>query len=198
MQQMSRGGGLVVAFVLSASVAHAQAVVYSPTPLPLVVGFLEPVAGGDLVALRTAANLYISVQPDGTVQTRPAANSWESATRIGTSVLRYDGAGAPRYLFIGPVATPVVIVIPPIVIPPIVVAPSPVPPPNIQTADPALVLIRVSWWLTYFNQNTPANVDYWMGVIQGTLYPAEAHTPGWTADSYWPDKMRAGYGDPVK
>ncbi len=171
-----------LALVLSATTASAQTVVFWPQPVPLVVGRLDPWPGG-FVTLQSSPGVYISVQPDGRLETRTAVGGWELATRIGTSVLRFDGAGTPRFLFIQEPT------------PPPIVKPDPtIPPPNIRTEDRAQVDLRVTWWLTYFAH--PEHHDWWMAAIFDELYH-EGHAVGWTADLYWPGKMHDEYGKPL-
>jgi len=175
--------------VLSVTQAHGQAVVYWPTVVPLVEAQLIAAGTDGIVVLSPAPGVYLSVQPDGRFETRTTVATWELATRIGTSVLRYDGAGTVRYVFIQDRA-----VVAPAVVPPVVNDPQP---PNIRTTDAMDVLIRVVWWLKYFGHPEAADRDYWMGVIMDTLYK-EGHAVGWTADDYWPGKMRDAYGEPTK
>lgn len=70
---------------------------------------------------------------------------------------------------------------------------APVPttqPPDIATTDPQEVTARVRWWLQ--EADSSDSEMYWMDAI---LYdPEPGHTPGWTADSYWSDKIMAGEG----
>lgn len=66
-----------------------------------------------------------------------------------------------------------------------------VTPVNIQTADPSKVEFFVTWWLLKLYANSPDQNIYWMNAI--VLNPEPGHTPGWTADTYWPDKMIAAY-----
>jgi hypothetical protein len=77
--------------------------------------------------------------------------------------------------------------------PPDVVKPDPLgpAPPNVRTEDRDAVDARVTWWLQYYGHLTVADHDYWMGVIFDMYH--EGHAVGWTADSYWPDKMRDAY-----
>lgn len=71
-------------------------------------------------------------------------------------------------------------------------APANVVPENIQTVDIAQVSLRIKYWLTYCNVDNQADEDYWLGIVMDTLYH-EGHTPGWTADSYWPDLIKSSY-----
>lgn len=90
----------VLALLLCASNLSAQSpVLFSTVPLPLVEGTLVTLPNGQL-ALASAPGTYISVQPDGRIETRTEANAWEFASRAGDSVLRFDGAGTARYLFV--------------------------------------------------------------------------------------------------
>ncbi len=121
-----------------------------------------------IVTLKTAHG-YLSFQPpsDGVsvrVEYRDTVGSWEQIDLEG---------------FVCP--------------PPIIVDPDPLgpAPPNIRTEDPLAVDARVTWWLQYYGHLTVADHDYWMGVIFDMYH--EGHAVGWTADSYWPDKMRDAY-----
>ncbi len=174
---------LTLGLVVCSAAAYAQTdVLFWPQPVPLVTGRLEAWPG-NLVSLESTPGTYVSVQPDGRLETRTAVHAWELATRIGPSILRFDGAGTPRYLFLAERTPP----------PVVVVVPDPtLPPENIRTTDPAAVSLRVTYWLTVYGHLTDADHAYWMGIIFDTLYH-EGHAIGWTADSYWPDLMRKGY-----
>ncbi len=97
--------------LLSAVPSAAQAVVFWPSPVPLVEGVLER-RSPDCLTLAITPGVYISLQPDGRIETRTVVGSWECASRIGASVLRFDGAGTPRFLFLqsrDPIGTPGII-----------------------------------------------------------------------------------------
>jgi hypothetical protein len=66
----------------------------------------------------------------------------------------------------------------------------PPPPANIATTDVDDVRERVQYWLWASDSND--DESYWMDAI--VLDPEPGHTPGWTADSYWTDKIKAGDG----
>src|SRR4051812_7701491 len=74
-------------------------VVFLPQATALQEGTLEPLPGG-LFALTTAPGVFVSVQPDGRIETRTAIGPWEEASRIAPNLLKYDGAGTTRYIFI--------------------------------------------------------------------------------------------------
>lgn len=63
-------------------------------------------------------------------------------------------------------------------------------PPNIVTTDVEACRERVRWGLWNWNSND--DESYWMNAI--VLNPEPGHTPGWTADDYWYDKIAAGDG----
>lgn len=63
-------------------------------------------------------------------------------------------------------------------------------PADVVTIVPSEVLERVRYWLKFYNSNDDEN--YWMTQI--ILGPPPGQTPGWTADSYWSDKIGAGDG----
>ncbi len=122
-----------------------------------------------IVTLKTAHG-YLSFQPpsDGVsvrVEYRDTVGSWERIELEG---------------FVCPPA-------------PIIVDPDPLgpAPANIRTENVDDVDVRVTWWLQYYGHLTVADHDYWMGVIFDMYH--EGHQIGWTADSYWPDKMRDAY-----
>jgi hypothetical protein len=74
-------------------------VLFGPQTVPLASGRLVAFPGGQ-VALETAPGVFLSVQPDGRLESRTAVNAWELAARWGSSVLVYSGAGTSRYLLI--------------------------------------------------------------------------------------------------
>jgi hypothetical protein len=77
----------------------ASPVVFLPQATALQEGTLEPLPGG-LFALTTAPGVFVSVQPDGRIETRTIVGPWEEASRIAPNLLQYDGAGTTRYIFI--------------------------------------------------------------------------------------------------
>jgi hypothetical protein len=135
-------------------------------PLPLVDATIEAHADGE-VALLTAAG-YVSVQPDGTVETRTAVGLWERATRIGPNLVRYDGAGYVQYFFVQE-TTPVP--------PPVPPAP-PGPPPvvwdvsadldfNASIANQQAFIER--WTLMAYGAIKEGIVAYWLLEARGLL-----------------------------
>lgn len=71
-------------------------------------------------------------------------------------------------------------------------APIPQPPPDIKTTDIEQVRLRVRYWLGVYGHLTPADEQMWMDYIFDKA--GEGHDIGWTADDYWREKMRIGYG----
>jgi len=74
-------------------------VVFLPQATALQEGSLEPLPGG-LFALATAPGVFVSVQPDGRIETRADVGPWEQASRIAPNLLKFDGAGTTRYIFV--------------------------------------------------------------------------------------------------
>ncbi len=84
---------------------------------------------------------------------------------------------------------------PPMPLPPAVSWPPavgmhPAAPPHIATVDVEANRARVRYWLWFHDSSD--DESYWMKAI--VLDPEPGHTPGWTADSYWADKIAAGDG----
>lgn len=92
-------GVLLMLAYLSAQSGQPVPVLYGPQVMPLASGRLVAQPGGQ-VALEVNPGVFLSVQPDGRLESRTAVNAWELATRWGSSVLRFDGAGTARYLLI--------------------------------------------------------------------------------------------------
>lgn len=91
-----------------ASTLSAQSpIVYSPAVLPMADGQLLTLQSG-VVAVESAPGVVLSIQPDCTIETRPvtAINIWEQASRVGSSLLRYDGAGCLRFIFLQELTPP--------------------------------------------------------------------------------------------
>ncbi len=114
----------------------STAIVFGPQTVTLQPGTLEPQPDGS-VALSTVPGTYISVQPDGRVETRtqqpdgpPVIGPWEVATRVGTMLLKFSGAGADRYMLISETGAPQ---------PP--APPAPPPQPADLTADHARQIV---------------------------------------------------------
>lgn len=63
---------------------------------------------GGAVVVSPSPGVVLSLQPNGSIETRPATAiaAWELATRVGPSLLRYDGAGTPRFLFVQELGSP--------------------------------------------------------------------------------------------
>jgi hypothetical protein len=79
--------------------------------------------GEGYTVARTLDRRFVSVQPNGDIQYREAVGAWEKATRVGPCLLRYDGAGRTRYVFVQEM--PAV----------------PVPPPSPPAPGPPAVLV---------------------------------------------------------
>lgn len=84
--------------------------VFFPQPLPLMRGQVVPLADNRWALIQgdpSGAQAYVSVQPDGSVQTRPIGGPigpWETATPFGHNLLCYAEADPdkPVYLFVQP------------------------------------------------------------------------------------------------
>lgn len=177
--------GLVLASVLR--LGAQTPVLFSSVPVPLVEGGLVALPNSQF-ALATPQGTYISLQPDGRIETRTAVNSWEMASRVGDTVLRFEGAGTPRYLYVIGLPVPVAVVAPvdPRVLPPL----GPMP-PDIDTTDIGEVTQRVAWALRFYNCSDPQSL--WIGYVMDVA--GEGHKKGWTADGYWrTDKISRAEG----
>ncbi len=64
-------------------------------------------------------------------------------------------------------------------------------PVNIRTEKPSEVQFFIKWWLLKLYNNNDANNQLWYDYVMDTA--GEGHAKGWTADSYWQDKMIAAY-----
>jgi len=63
-------------------------------------------------------------------------------------------------------------------------------PPDFATTNVTEVRRQLRWSL--WVSNSSDDESYWMRVI--VLNPEPGHTPGWTADTYWADRVEAGDG----
>lgn len=63
-------------------------------------------------------------------------------------------------------------------------------PPDFATRNVTEVRRQLRWALWVANSND--DETYWMRVI--VIAPEEGHTPGWTADTYWADRIAIGDG----
>jgi hypothetical protein len=76
---------------------------YLQAVVALAEGTVEPMGDGQCV-LRLPTGKVVSVTPPvGGLETRDAIGAWELATRIGLTLLRYDGTGIAYYLIVHPV-----------------------------------------------------------------------------------------------
>lgn len=69
------------------------------TSCPMIVGTIVPQPDG-FVVLIDAAGAIVSPQPDGRIEMRTRIGGWERATRVGSSLLRYDGTGSTYYVVV--------------------------------------------------------------------------------------------------
>jgi hypothetical protein len=63
-------------------------------------------------------------------------------------------------------------------------------PPDYATTNVPEVRRQLRWALWVAESSD--DESYWMRVI--VLAPEEGHTPGWTGDTYWADRVKAGDG----
>lgn len=115
------------------------------------------------------AHGFLSFQPDGRLEYRDVAGPWEH--------IDLEGFELPKPVQPTPAWPP---------------GPhdSPVQPPDIATTDVEQVRARVRWALWLYDSED--DESYWMDAI--VLKPEPGHTPGWTVDSYWREKIGNGDG----
>lgn len=86
-------------------------ILYIPRVVTGLTGaLLEPIQSpaGNLFAIRVSDDLYLSVQPNGELQTRTAIGPWETGTRVTPDLLQYIVEGKVFYIAIQvPVSEPV-------------------------------------------------------------------------------------------
>lgn len=109
----------------------AENILFFPKTLSVLphAAELRPIGPDQFVIV--AGGALVSVQPDGSVQTRSlnAIGPWEQCRRVGSNLVCFDGTGTSRYFFIDqPASAPVPAPVP---------VPTPVPVPNPPfTGDP--------------------------------------------------------------
>lgn len=91
---------LTLVLSISATCLQAQSILFAPATQPLVTGTLSNQPNG-FVVVSPAPGLVLSIQPDGSVETRSAnaIAGWELAIRVGSNLLKFSGAGTDRFLF---------------------------------------------------------------------------------------------------
>ncbi len=182
----------------------------TPTPKPVAAAVAATKGTPMRIALKALANeKYVCADDSITItyqgtHTAPASSRPLQANRDGIGqwetfeLMMQDATGAwvPFAFPEPPTPVPPTPVPPTPVIDPITgIWPPPVGtqkvrPPDVATTDHIEVKRQLRWSLWVANSSD--DESYWMNAI--VLNPEPGHTPGWTADDYWYQKIAVGDG----